>query len=64
MNIEWDVDESLLVVSVTADAITYFGDALQPIRGTYGNHESGNLKIKVAQVEIRDGDDNVTRTVG
>ena len=63
-NIEWEVDESMLVVSLTADAIKYFGDALQPIRGAYGNHESGNVKIKVAQVEIRDGDDNVTKTIG
>jgi hypothetical protein len=61
---EWQVDESLLIVSLPVETAADLGDVIQLQRGEYQSRDLNAVKVVIVPVDIRDGDGNVIKTVG
>ncbi|MEM1068047.1 MAG: suppressor of fused domain protein, partial [Planctomycetota bacterium] len=62
--VAWRHEEPLMLISLSHEAVMYFADSLQPVRGIYQCVSCPSLSIHVVPVEIKDRDGEVTDTVG
>ncbi|MFN3148537.1 suppressor of fused domain protein [Bremerella sp.] len=62
--VEWEVEEGLLIVTITPEIATALGDSLQRERGVYSTPDTDLVAIEILPVDIKDADGNVIKTVG
>lgn len=60
----WLHEESLLMVSLPKEVAANFAEQLEPVRGVYQCDSCPNFSISVVAIEIKNGDGEVTETVG
>lgn len=62
--IDWRIEEPLLIVSLTKEAVADFGNQIEPIRGRYQSDLAPSITIDVVPIDIKSADGEVTDTVG
>lgn len=63
-SVEWEVEDGLLIVTITPEIATVLSELLQQERGVYSAPDSDLVAIEILQVDIKDADGNVIKTVG